>query len=120
MPSNRIAGLYGSFFKGISILFFMGFPGVSDGKESAYSAGDWSLIPWRREWLPTPIFLPGEFHGQSSLAGYRPWCCKELNTTDRLALIVFSIVVVPIYIPTNSTRGCTLSSTPTPAFIYCL
>jgi len=27
-------------------------------------------IPWRREWLPTPVFLPGEFHGQKSLAGY--------------------------------------------------
>ena len=26
--------------------------------------------PWRREWQPTPVFLPGEFHGQSSLAGY--------------------------------------------------
>ena len=30
-------------------------------------------IPWRREWLPTPVFLPGEFHGQTSLAGYSPW-----------------------------------------------
>ena len=32
-------------------------------------------IPWKREWLPTPIFLflPGEFHGQRSLAGYSPW-----------------------------------------------
>ena len=26
-------------------------------------------IPWRREWLPTPVLWPGEFHGQSSLAG---------------------------------------------------
>jgi len=30
-------------------------------------------IPWRREWLPTQVFLPGEFHGQRSLAGYSPW-----------------------------------------------
>ena len=29
-------------------------------------------IPWRREWLPTPVFLTGEFHGQRSLAGYCP------------------------------------------------
>jgi len=29
-------------------------------------------IPWRREWLPIPVFLPGEFHGQRSLAGYSP------------------------------------------------
>ena len=29
-------------------------------------------IPWRREWLPLPVFLPGKFHGQRSLAGYSP------------------------------------------------
>ena len=40
--------------------------------------------PWRREWLPTPVFLPGEFHEQRSLAGYRPWGCKELDMTERL------------------------------------
>ena len=34
-------------------------------------------IPWRREWEPTPVFLPGESHGQRSLAGYRPWGLKE-------------------------------------------
>ena len=41
-----------------------GFPGGSDSKESAFNAGNQGLIPWRRDWLPTPIFLPGEFHGQ--------------------------------------------------------
>ena len=31
-------------------------------------------IPWRREWLPTPVFLPDEkFHGQRSLVGYSLW-----------------------------------------------
>ena len=30
-------------------------------------------IPWRREWLPTPVFLPGESCGQRNLVGYRPW-----------------------------------------------
>ena len=29
--------------------------------------------PWRRGWQPTPVFLPGEFYGQRSLAGYSPW-----------------------------------------------
>ena len=37
-------------------------------------------IPWRRAGQPTPIFLPGEFHGQKSLEGYSPWDHKELNT----------------------------------------
>ena len=43
-------------------------------------------IPWRREQLPTPVCLPGEFHGQRSLVGYSPWSCKELDTTERLSL----------------------------------
>ena len=41
-----------------------------------------SKIPWRREWQPTPVFLPGEFHGQRSLAGYCPWGCKESDMTE--------------------------------------
>ena len=41
-------------------------------------------IPWRRECLPIPVFLPGEFHGQRSLAGYSPWDWKELDTTEQL------------------------------------
>ena len=43
-------------------------------------------IPWRREWLPTPVFLPGESHGLRSLVGYSPWGCKELEKTERLTL----------------------------------
>ena len=39
---------------------------------------------WRREWQPTPGFLPGESHGQRSLAGYSPWGRKELDTTEQL------------------------------------
>ena len=39
-------------------------------------------IPWRRKWQPTSVFLPGESHGQRSLAGYSPWGCKELDTTE--------------------------------------
>ena len=43
-------------------------------------------IPWKREWLPTPVFFPGEFHGQRSLAGYSPWGHKELDMTEWLTL----------------------------------
>ena len=41
-------------------------------------------IPWRRKWLPTPVFLPGESHGQRSLAGYSPWGLshKESGMTE--------------------------------------
>jgi len=38
-------------------------------------------IPWRREWLPTPVFWPGEFYDL-----YRPWGCKESEMAERLSL----------------------------------
>ena len=69
----------------------MVFPDGSDGKESACNAGDatrdsfnpWvKKIPWRREWLPTPVFLFGESHGQRNLVGYSPWNHKELDMTE--------------------------------------
>ena len=41
-------------------------------------------IPWRREWLPTPVVLPGKPHGQRSLVGYSPWGRKELDATEWL------------------------------------
>ena len=36
-------------------------------------------IPWRKEWQPTLVFLPGEVHGQRSLVGYSPWGHKDLE-----------------------------------------
>jgi len=39
-------------------------------------------FPQRRVWQPTPVFLPGEFHGQRSLAGCSPWSCKEPDMTE--------------------------------------
>ena len=41
-------------------------------------------IPWRRVWLPTPVLLPRESHGQRSLADYSPWGHKELDATKQL------------------------------------
>ena len=68
-----------------SLWILWGFPGDSDDKESACHAGDRDLIPgegkipWKREWQPPPVFLPGEFYGQSSLVSYCPWDHKELD-----------------------------------------
>ena len=39
-------------------------------------------ISWQRKWQPTPVFLPGNYHGERSLVGYSPWGCKELDTTE--------------------------------------
>jgi len=59
----------------------VGFPGGTSGKETAcqcrrhrrHGFDPWvEKIPWRRAWQPTPVFLPRESHGQSSLEGYSP------------------------------------------------
>ena len=66
------------------------FPGGSVDKETACNARRPGLdpwvgkIPWRRKWQPTPVSLPGEFHGQRSLAGYSPWGFKESDMTEQL------------------------------------
>ena len=41
---------------------------------------------WRRKWQATPVFLPGESHGQRSLTGYNPRGCRESDTTEKLTL----------------------------------
>ena len=58
---------------------------VNNPPTDAADAGDTGLvgkISWRRKWQYTPVFLPGKSHGERSLAGYRPWGCKELNMTE--------------------------------------
>ena len=58
------------------------FPGSSVVKTppAAKETHVWFLnrkIPWRRKWQPTPVILPGKFHGQRGLAGYSPWGGKD-------------------------------------------
>ena len=65
----------------------------SDGKASAYNAGDPGSIPGlgrspgEGNWQSTPGLLPGKSHGQRSLVGYSPWGRKESDTTERLHCI---------------------------------
>ena len=53
---------------------------------SAHNEGDLGSIsglgrsPGEGNDQPTPVFLPGEFHGQRSLVGYSPWGCRESDT----------------------------------------
>ena len=72
----------------------LGFPGDSVIKNPPANAGDSRIAgsipgsgrsPWRRSWQPTPVFLPGESHGQKNLAGYSPWGHKESDTTEQLS-----------------------------------
>ena len=75
--------------------------GWSDRKESACNMGDLGSIPglvgkisWRRESLPTPVSLPGEFQGQGSLAGHSPWCLKESDTAEKMSTSTIAIIYV--------------------------
>ena len=61
---------------------------------------------WRRQWQPTPVFLPGEFHGQRSLAGYNPWRHKESDMAEWLTLSLFTFMhwrrkwqPTPVFLP---------------------
>ena len=80
------------FLRGFTVLPHLqtieaGSAGDSDGIETACNAGDLGSIPrlWkipRREWLPISASLPGEFHGQRSLANYSPWGRRESDATE--------------------------------------
>ena len=53
------------------------------------SIESWKSIKfWRRKWQPTPVFLPGESHGQRSLTDYSPWGRKESDMTEQLSTLV--------------------------------
>ena len=67
-----------------------GFPRGTHGKELAGQCRKYKRcgfdawvrkILWRGAWHPTPVFLPGESHGQRSLAGYGPYGREELDRT---------------------------------------
>ena len=71
-----------------------------DAKESTCNAGDPGLISWWRVWLPTPVFLSGEFHEQTSLVGYSPWACKESDMTEWLTLCIIHLIF-PLCLSSN-------------------
>ena len=61
------------------LITIIGFPRWHSGKEHKRCEFDpWiRKIPWRRKGQSTPVFLPGEFHGQRILVGYSPWGHQE-------------------------------------------
>ena len=72
------------------------FPGGSDNEESACNARNLGSIPGLRRSTrggdgPTQVFLPGESHGQRSLAGYSPWGHKESDMTDQLSTAKYTM-----------------------------
>ena len=95
-PSSLVSpALANRFFTTSATLFifgitshFMGFPGSSAGKESAYNKGNLGSVSMLGRFsgegnsLPTPVLMPGESHGQRSLVGCRPWGREESDTTE--------------------------------------
>ena len=76
----------------------------------AWSLLDPGKIPWRREWQPTPVFLPGEFHGQRSLVSYRvtkSW--TQLSDSLSFPLHNNSDVWLGIWLPRMKTTFLSLS-----------
>ena len=57
--------------------------------------------PWRREWLPTPVFLPGESHGQKNLAGYSPWGWIQSDTMEWLSMQALNLWAEELWLITN-------------------
>ena len=57
-------------------------PANAEDTRDAGSVPGLGRFPWRRKWQPTPVFLPGQFHGQRNLAGYSPWDHKEVKMTE--------------------------------------
>ena len=88
-------------------IVFKSFPGSTSSEESAcqcrrlkrHGFHPWvRKIPWRGKWQPTPVFLPGESHGQKNLVGFSPWDHKEWTQLSNWApLRSFQIVVIIDY-----------------------
>ena len=79
-------------------------------KNSLVMQGTWvntwvGKIPWRRQRLPTLVFLPGEFHGQRNLAGYSPWGQKELDMTEGFHLLSL-FMSIELVMPSNHLMLC--------------
>ena len=76
-------------------------------RHKRYGFNPWvRKIPWRRAWQLTPVFLPGESHGQRDLAGNSPRCHKESDMTEGTwqACMLQSIEMSHIGLPTNGIR----------------
>ena len=80
-------------------------------RNTAVNAGDqrevglysWvGKMPWRRKWQPTPVFLPGKFHGQRSLTGYSPRGHERIGL-DLVTKIANNLLL--IYFVNKETEG---------------
>ena len=86
-------------------------PACQRRRQERRSFNPWvGKIPWRRAWPPTPVFLPGESHGQRSLAGHSPWDWKELDTAEQLTYT--ATAELRLYSPCSARREATIMRSP--------
>ena len=73
----------------------------------------WSRkIPWRSKWQPTPVFLPGKFHGQTGLAGYSPGGCKSQTQLNDFTIQEHGLTLnLSSYLERWVLSSCSLSTT---------
>ena len=92
--------------------YITGLPGGANSKESTCQCKKLKKhvldplvgkMPWNKKWQPTPVFLPGESHGQKSLVSYSPWGRKELDTSEVLSTEHIYITQSLIYTPEINT-----------------
>ena len=94
-----------SFSSQEQLFIYWDFPGGSDGKGCTCQVGDLPSVPGEREWLPTLVFLPGEFHGQRNPAGYSPWGQRELDMAERMSLsFIYFILQYKIQLYTKNSH----------------
>ena len=65
------------------VLMVKSLPANTGDARDMGSISGFRKIPWSRQWQPTPVFFPGESHGQRSLEGYSPQGSKELDMTEQ-------------------------------------
>ena len=91
----------------INVYIYLGFPDGSEGNESTCNAGETGSIPgsgrfpWRRECLPTPVFLPGEFQGQKEPSGLQSMELQRVRhnwVTNTHTHIYTCIITQPMHI----------------------
>ena len=84
-------------------------------KGQVHGGGEIRKIPWSRKWQPTPVFLPGKFHGQRSLAGYSPKGCTESDITEWLnththththTSLLSAVWIKPVHLPKTWVLNC--------------
>ena len=96
----KMTANYTSYHNKSPINYFAGFPSGSVVKnlpamQETQEMWVQSLvrkIPWQRAWQPIPVFLPGESHGQQSLAGYSSWSHKKSDTTEVIGIICTHVI----------------------------